>query len=463
MHLTIALAVLAAFIIGILALYRSGLLPGTLPYWTKQLAHPDRATRLKTAHLLGQIATPQAAYCLAQVAQNEDATLKLLALKGLLNTRLSSTLPVLRAALADRDPKVRRIVAQGLAGFQGVAVTAMLTELLTDLDEFVVMAATESLGSRQDPSAARSLALALGHSEETARFAAEALMAIGPSVFEPLCTMIDELNPLACERLIPVLVSLDPRRAIEPLIQILNGTVNDYLIKATISALIELRSPEVAQALIAYVSDESHYCRPFALRKLQALEDPAANDLLLRLLSDRDVMIRRAASDALAVDVDPERLPALLAALGDGDAEVLQNVIRSLGHYNDPRILPRLFETLWPSEYETIVPMIEDACRRSLSELSSVDELLPLLRRISSREARGSEEQRIRHYLQSVYILLRPRLVCGFHDLTNNILIFKDEDLTSEYQEQRLHPLALSSLLVHQSHKSLNRWKNSLR
>ncbi|MNR66934.1 hypothetical protein D3C85_1906700 [compost metagenome] len=54
-------------------------------------------------------------------------------------------------------------------------------------------------------------------------------------------------------------------------------------------------------------------------------------------------------------------------------------------------------------------------------------------------------------------------MVCGFHDLTNNILIFKNEDFTSEYQDQRLHPLALSSLLVHQSHKSLNRWKTSLR
>lgn len=463
MNLMIALAVLAAFIVGILALYRSGLLPGTLPYWTKQLEHPERATRLKTAHLLGQIATPQAAYCLTQVAQHEDSTLKLLAIKGLLNARLPSTLPVLKAALADRDPKVRRTVAEGLANFHGAAVTAMLTDLLTDLDEFVVMAATESLGARQDPSAARPLAYALGHSEETARFAAESLLAIGPVVFEPLCELIDELNPMACERLIPVLVSLDPRRAIEPLIKILNGTVNDYLIKAAITALIDLRSPEVAQALIAYVSDESHFCRPFALRKLQALEDPAANHLLLRLLADRDVMIRRAASDALAVGVDPERLPVLLEAMGDADAEVLQNVVRALGHYNDPRILPRLFETLWPAECGTIVPMIEDACRRPLSELSGIDDLLPLLRRISSREARGSEEQRIRHYLQSVYILLRPRLVCGFHDLTNNILIFKNEDFTSEYQDQRLHPLALSSLLVHQSHKSLNRWKNSLR
>ncbi|MNX91296.1 HEAT repeat protein [compost metagenome] len=386
-----------------------------------------------------------------------------MALKGLLNAHQPSTLPVLKAALTDRDPKVRRVVAQGLANFRGPAVTTMLTDLLTDLDELVVMAATQSLGARQDAEAARPLALALGHSEETARFAAEALLAIGPSVFEPLCALIEELNPLACERLIPVLVGLDPRGAIQPLIRMLNATVNDYLIKATISALIDLRSPEVSQALIAYVSDETRACRPFALRKLQALEDPAANVLLLRLLADRDVLIRRAASDALAVGVDSARLPALLEALGDADAEVLQNVIRALGHYNDPRILPRLFETLWPAECAAIMPMVETACHRPLSELSSVDDLIPPLRRISSREARGSEEQRIRHYLQSVIILLRPRLVSGFHDLTQTVLIFKHEDFTSEYQEQRLHPLALSTLLVHQSHKSLNRWKTSLR
>lgn len=463
MNLLITFAVLVAFIVAILALYRSGSLPGTLPFWSKQLADPDRQTRLKAAHLLGQIATPQAAYCLSQVAQHEDASLKLLALKGLLNAGQPSTLPVLRMALSDRDPKVRRTVAQGLATFRGAAVTAMLTDLLTDLDELVVVAATESLGARRDPAAARPLALALGHSDETARCSAEALLAIGPSVFEPLCALIDELNPTACERLIPLLVSLDPRGAIQPLIRILNGTVNDHLIKAAITALIDLRSPEVAQALIAYVSDEHHYCRPFALRKLQALEDPAANELLLSLLSDRDVLIRRAASDALASGVDSQRLPALLEALGDGDAEVLLNVNRALGQYNDPRILPRLFEALWPAEYEAIVPMIEDACHRPLHELSSVDELIPLLRRISSREARGSEEQRIRHYLQSVIILLRPRLVSGFHDLTNTILVFKHDDFTSEYQKQRLHPLAITSLLVHQTHKSLNRWKTSLR
>lgn len=463
MNVLIAFVVLVAFIFAILALYRSGLLPGTLPYWTKQLADPDRQVRLKTAHLLGQIATPQAAFCLAQVAQHEDLNLRLVALKGLMNAGQPTSLPVLKAALLDREPKVRRTVAQGLATFRGATVTAMLTDLLTDLDELVVVAATESLGARRDPSAARALAFALGHSEETARFSAEALLAIGPGVFEPLCELIDELNPTACERLIPVLVSLDPRGAVKPLIHILNVTVNDYLIKAVVTALIDLRTPEVTQALIAYVSDERHYCRPFALRKLQALEDPAVSDLLLKLLSDRDVLIRRAASDALANSVDPNRIPPLLEALADADAEVQLNVVRALGNFSDPRILPRLFETLWPAEYATIVPAIEDALHRSLSDLANVDDLIPLLKRISSREARGSEEQRIRHYLQSVIILLRPRLVSGFHDLTNTIMVFRHEDFTSEYQESRLHPLALSSMVVHQSHKSLNRWKTSLR
>lgn len=459
----ITTGVLLGLSISVLALYRSGHVPGTLPYWLKQLQHANRHTRLKTVHLLGQMATPQAAYCLSLVVQSEDQDIKQLAIKGLLQAKQPATLGALAVASMDREPKIRRMIAEGLALFLDPGVPKLLIEMLRDPDESVAAAAIRSLGELRDISAVAPLAHALESGEDIARLAAQALLEIGRPCLDELCRLLPVLSPIGCERLIPLLVALDAHVALEPLIALMNTTDNLYLLKSAIAAVAEVPTQEATQALLAFVSDERHACRPYALGKLQTTDHAGVTELLIRLLGDRDVQIRRAAAEALGKGYHPAWIDPLLAALDDEDDEVFKLASEALGQYEDPRVLQRLLERLWPEEYEAICEKIEGACHKPLAEIRSVDELVPILRRISSKEARGNEEQRIRHHLQSALILTRPRTVAGFQDLTNTVLVFKMHDFNSEYQVERLHPKARKALRMQPSLQALHLWKTSLR
>lgn len=463
LNLLVTFAVLLAAFASSLALYRGGHVPGTLPYWLKRLENPSRPVRLRTVQQLGQLGSAQAAYCLSMVARSDDFAVKQLAIVGLLRARQPDTLKALMAASTDRDSKIRLLIAQGIHPFPEPEVTHLLVDMLRDPDETVVASAIMSLGTRRDLGAVPALAQVMGGNETLARLAGEALVEMGRDALEPLIAILPRLSPLASERLIPVLTTLDPRAAIKPLVELLNTSTSEFVLKEVITTLVGLRAPEATQALIAFVGNEDNPCRPFALTRLQYLKDSAVDSLLLRLLRDQDVEIRRAAAEALLGGWDTDWVQPLLEALSDPDEEVVRLVTEALGQYEDGRILPRLFEQLWPTDCEWVIPMIEDSLRKHLSEVKPLEDLYPLLKRLSGKEHRGSEEQRIRHYLQSALILLKPKIVCGFQDLTSTVLVFKGEDTVSEYQESRLHPVAAKALKTQPNLKALHVWKTSLR
>ncbi len=463
MNLLVAFAVLLGLAASTLALYRGGHLPGTLPFWLKRLENPSRPIRLRTVQQLSQMGSAQAAYCLTLVSRSDDFAVKQMAVMGLLKARHASTLQALMAASTDRDSKIRMLIAQGIHPFPNPEVTHLLTDMVRDPEEAVAASAIISLGTRRDVAAVPALAQVMGGNETLARLSAEALVEIGRDALEPLIEALPRLSPLACERLIAVMTTLDAKASIKPLVDLLNTSNNEFLLKEVISTLVGMRTPEATQALIAFIGNDQNLCRPYALTKLQFLKDAAVNSLLLRLLKDPELEIRRAAAEALMGGWDPDWIQPLMEALADPDEEVVRLAAEALGQYDDQRILPRLFEQLWPVDCEWIVPMIEDAVRKRLSELKPVEDLYPLLKRISSKEHRGSEEQRIRHHLQSALILLKPKMVCGFQDLTNTVLVFKGEDSVSEYQENRLHPVAALALKTQPNLKALHLWKTSLR
>lgn len=455
----IGLSGLLAAMGGALALFRSGKVPGTVPYWTRALSHSNRRDRLKTVVSLSQVGTPSALYCLTLAARQEYPEIKKAALKGLLLSRSPSVLNALASALRDRDASIRQMVALGLGRFKDPRVIPMLTDLLNDLDDTVISAATETLGAKGDPQATVALGQALAGGPETARLAGQALVAIGMPAFEPLCRLIPVLSPPARERLIPILIEMNPQGSLEPLVNILFTADVDFLIKATVSGLLQLKNPAAITPLIDFVSDERHMCRPYALRALQVSPEPAVKALLVRLLEDRDVQIRRAAAEALAANFDVTLIEPLLKALNDSDPEVMLSVIQALGNYQDPRIFPELFQLLWPQEYETLSNLLRRSSNKPIEEIASIDEFMQILRRISGRESRGSEEQQLRHYLQSLIILLRHKQVIGFHDLTATLLVFRENDFTSDLHEDRLHPLARKILKFMPDYKALHNWK----
>jgi len=440
-------------------LYLSGFFPGTKPFWLKQLKSDDRDTRLTTALRLGQADSPTALQCLVDGTKHQDLGVRRLSLRGLLQKGDPIALPALDSALIDRDPGIRRLVVEGLRNFKDDRALEMVAPMLKDPDEGVVFAAAETLGALKNPKAVQYLAPGLGGDESLAHASSQALIDIGPAAFDELYRYIPEMLPQARERAIRVFAQLNPADMHEPLMTILKTTREDFVVRAAIVALIEHGGPETTKILIEYVSNDRNPGRPFALRALKKSTDPAIKSLLVRLLSDSDVGIRRAAADALRTNDDPGLIDFLLKGLTDQDSEVAIAMCEALGRLRDSRILPAVFRALWPGDYDKVVGMVKESCRCPLEQIASVEDFYPVIRRISAKEARGSSEQVVRHYLESVVILLEPDMVAGWSELTTTVLVFRHQDFTPEYVKERLHPYALSALRVLHNQKALDRWK----
>ncbi len=447
---------------GGVALNFLGFIPGTPPFIRKQLHSADRQDRLKALQGLVNARSASSIALLKEAYDDPDEGIRALALRGLLRCNHPTALPALRKASMDRDPRTRRQVAEGLGDFSDEAAMQMLSELVSDLDPTVAAQATTSLGKRKDARSVVLLASALGETDEIASRASKALISIGPSSFTTLCEQIPHLSPSACERLAPLLVQIDSSNALRPLSEILKTVQNRGVLEAALKALAGLSDPAARSVLMEHAEDATRGCRSEALAFLAGHDDPSLAPRLAALVDDRDGHVRLAAADALVSVRNPARLDSLLATLDSPDSRVVCATLRGLGYYDDVRILKNLVHRLWPEEADTLGPAMARACHRPLEAIGSIEELLPVLGRLSGREARGSDEQRIRPHLQSLYIVLRPSRVSALKETSEAMLHFLDADFQSEVQIDRLHGFARQVLTIHESHRGLDRWRNPL-
>jgi len=458
----IALGTVALLGAGGAGLHFAGFFPGTVPFLRKQLESGDRQTRFNALTGIANSKSASAVNILKDAYGDPDEAIRGLAVRGMLRSGRAIAIPVLRRAMTDRDPKIRRQVAEGLADFPDEAATQMLSELITDLDPTVAAQATTSLGKRKDSKAAKLLAVALGEGEEIAKKAGQALLEIGSSCFSALCDAIPTLSPSACERLVPILVQLDAKSAVEPLVEILNTSQSRFVLEATIRAMGDLNHPRIHAALLKFAEDPSKDCRPEALEYLLGYDDPGVTEKLIALLADRDPLVRRSSIMTLTSVSNPARMEALMRALGETDTEIVIESARGLGQYEDTRILSALVARLWPEEGDGLRQSLSTICRRPLDMLASAEELLAILGRLSTRETKASDDQKYRPYLQALYILLRPGRVCAFTEAGETNLVFRDAEFMSEVHVDRLHSFARRTLAVFTTPKALERWRQNL-
>ena len=448
--------------VGGLALNFLGFIPGTPPFIRKRLASGDRQERLSVLQGLVNSRSVGSIPLLKEAYSDPDESIRALALRGLLRCGHTTALPIIRKASMDRDPKIRRQIAEGLGDFQDETAIQMLSELVTDLDPSVAAQATTSLGKRKDARSVVLLAGALGENDEIANRAGKALVSIGTSSFNTLCEQIPHLSPSACERLAPLLVQIDATQALKPLEEILKSVQNRGVLEATIKALAGLNDVTARTILMEHAIDVTRGCRAEALAPLGGHDDPGLASKLATVVIDRDSLVRQAAIEALVSVRNPNRLEALLEVLDSPDSRVVCAALRGLGYYDDVRLLKSLVTRLWPEESDTLSPALARACHRPLESIGTIEELLPVLGRLSGREARTSEDQRIRPHLQSLFILLRPQRVAALKDSAGTMLHFLDADFQSEVHVDRLHSFARQVLVTHESHRGLDRWRNPL-
>lgn len=438
MALTIGGGVVSSLFIG-------GLIPGTFPYLSRQVRSLSKQERLSALQGLGNLGSEKAARLLCTALNHHELDMRRVAIESLAQTRNPMAIEPLGAVLADPNAALRRAAAMGLAHFDDPRVTELHCLALKDSDEQVVAASALALARRKEPAAIEPLCRALFGSPEIARVVSQALVKYGMDAFETLCRLLPEAGAVSGERIIDVMRAISPEASIEPLMQALSTTKVEATVKAAIRALSALNPPGLPERLSALVLDPQAHGRSEAIGALRALESPQGTAAIAKVLADPNPELRRIAASALAGQSDPTVIEALCAALTDADKDVVRYACQALGNQRDRRILRAFFLALYPEDGPTLIAQLEETLKRSLEEVTSVNAFLAVLERWAGASARF-DDQVGRYVMQSAIILLNPRIVRGFRDLTATVLVFKGMEWTSDTTEDRLHPLAAETL-----------------
>ena len=427
------------------SLFLGGVIPGTFPYLSRQVRSLSKNERLSALLGLGRLGTKKATNLLCSMLNHHELDMRRVAVESLAMTGSPAAIEPLGTVLGDSNPLIRRAAAVGLAAFEEPRATELLCQALKDSDEQVVAAAALALAHRKDPAAIEPLCRALSGPAEIARVIAKSLEKFGMEAFETLSRLLPEAGAVSGERMIEIMQAISAEASIEPLMQTLANARVEATVKASIRALGALNPPGLVERLCAIVLDPKALGRLEAIATLRELDQPQGIAAIAKVLSDPDPELRRSAVLALAGHTNPTVTEALCAALSDEDKDVVRFAANALGAQRDRRILRSFFVALYPLESESVIQAVENAVKRPLEELDSALDFLPVLERWAGPGAR-QDDQGARYSMQSALILLHGRIVRGFRDLTATVIVFKGLDWSSATSEDRLHPLAVSTV-----------------
>lgn len=426
-------------------MFIGGLIPATFPYLSRQVRSLNKNERLTAIYGLGRLGGHRASSLLYTLLNHHELDMRRAAIESLASTQDPAVIEAIGSALTDTVPLIRRAAAIGLSSFGDLRATQLLCFALRDTDEQVVSAAAVALARRKDPTSIEPLCWALASSTEIAQAVSHALADFGMEAFDTLVRLLPEAGAISGERMIGVMLEIDPEGSIDPLMRVVaNGKVQ-VTVKAAIRALTSLKAPGLVPLLCDMLLDHEALGRAEAIEALQELGAPEGIIAITQVLRDSDPHLRRAAAQALADRTEPEVIGALCSALSDEDPAVARDAAQALGSKRDRRILKSMLLALYPLDGETVLQSLEEAIKRPVDELDSASDFLHVLERWAGPNSR-QDDQTARFTMQSVLILLLGPDVRGFRDLTSTVLVFKGKEWTSVTREERLHPLAAESL-----------------
>ncbi len=426
-------------------LFIGGLIPGTFGYLSRQVRALNKQERLSAVHGLGRLGDTKATLLLCSMINHHELDMRRAAVDSLAMTASPLAVDPLGTMLSDSNPLIRRAAAMGLAAFDDPRATAYLNQALKDIDEQVVTTAIMALAHRRDPAAIEPLCRALVGSPEVARAVSKALVIFGMDAFETLCRLLPEAGAVTGERMIEVLRAISPEASVQPLMHTLSNARVEATVNASIRALTALNPPGLLELLCRIVLDPQALGRGNAIAALREIDQPEGISAIAQVLGDPNPEFRRAAVLSLAGHSEPLVVDALCRAFEDPDPDVVRYAAQALGTLRDRRILRSFFIALYPQDGDSVVRILEEALKRSIDDLESAQDFLPVLERWAGPSAR-QDDQTARYSMQSALILFNGRIVKGFRDLTSTLLVFKGQEWSSVTREDRLHPLAASSL-----------------
>ena len=225
----------------------------------RRLRDPDLTVQAKAIEVIVQINDPKAVYHLLDLLQDESEYVRRAAVEVLNQVGNTDAIKNLLGALRDRDWWVRVRAADALGTIGGPKVVEAVLSLVKDKDEFIRRCAVEIL-------------------------IASKVHAGGESVLSSLLEALGDADWWVRERAIDALAGLGDRRAVPPLLRVMEQDVKAAPV--AIRALATLADPQAIPPVLAQLRSPEKAVRAEAMRAVAALADETHAGTILRALAE---------------------------------------------------------------------------------------------------------------------------------------------------------------------------------
>ncbi|HEX6739892.1 MAG TPA: HEAT repeat domain-containing protein [Vicinamibacteria bacterium] len=249
--------------------------------------------------------------------------------------------PVLAAAVAANDPLSRALGARGLGAIKDPGAAELLTPLLRDGDERVVVAALRALGAAGDARGAAAAASVL--KTENPTVLAEALSALARlppdrALRATIVPFLGHADPGVRAAALPMLARMDR----EEFALVLSSMDPDpvWFVRAALAGALGEAGDEVSLGVLgAMVKNEEPRVLAAVLEALRKARGADAREVLVRHLEHADLGVRAAAVEQLAALPNAATAPLLMSAYArsrdDAELEARVAVVNALRGLKD--------------------------------------------------------------------------------------------------------------------------------
>lgn len=331
----------------------------------REAADPASQKRDIAAWLLGEMRNPEAIPVLVAALGDKNPDVGYAASMALFKMGAPAVEPLL-AALTGKNAQARAMAAYSFRYLKDPRAVEPLIKALGDENATVRARTEEALQSYQDPRATEPLITALRDPDAAVRRGALFALAYqkeeSPRILEAVLSMPGEPDPGVRRGALDALGTIghfrecsaaEAGRVLQYALQALRDP-NEMVRQGARGVLRGLDLPGTGKALAEALQDKDPSYRAAAAYALEEAGGnnrffesyPEALDALIAALADPDAKVRYHAARALQYALNKKAMDPLIQATRDGDPQVRTGAAMSLGNFRDPRVTSALVSVL---------------------------------------------------------------------------------------------------------------------
>ena len=289
--------------------------PSSVEPLIKRLKETDHQVKMVAIDALAEIGDKRAIAPFLELLEDNDLLIRQKAIEGLIDIGDASIVPHLIGLLRSHDVNVRRSGVEVLRSMKDPATTAALMQAIKDSDWWVRQIATDSLSALKGGNIVDGfIGLLSDENEDIRRSAIEFFNNVPtPAAFEALIGRLADADWWVRERAMSALGKLKDKRAIQPILKMVN---DPQVFRSVPQTLAAIGGQEVVEPLRGFLFNPANQIKIGAMHGLAVIKAQEAVDDLKSCLSSPDLDIKNEAVDALKAITGQVFTEADVAAAG---------------------------------------------------------------------------------------------------------------------------------------------------